>query len=630
MCGIVGVIKFPSVSLAPRIPKEMVANVFHRGPDDGGLLFFQESSTEDWHISLDTDHSWTVALGSRRLAIQDLSEAGHMPMSYGDRYWIVYNGEIYNFVELRIELEKTGHTFRSFTDTEAILAAYAEWGTECFSRFRGMWSMIIFDSVQREVILCRDRLGIKPMYLWQEPGMVAVVSEMKQLLHLPTFSPQIDRATAAEYLRTGYEDAARSFFCGVQSFPPGCWIRLPLSTMVLTTPSHYWYPERVDVTITDAREAGKLFAEKLRESVRLHLRSDVPVGCALSGGMDSSSLALLADEVNKQAGFSLHTFSCTFPGDPLDEQEYVESVNAKIQAMPHGVTPDPALFLQDLDHFLFLHDEPVGSFSMYAGYCLARLTKGAGITVLLSGQGGDELLSGYWQSYYLRLRHLAKRGELSALADHLFGALRKQGNPDLLHQFPRMLRRYFSRSRAASLVPLRSSLKHAAEPLIKKILTLNEQEWRVAQIRDMYLPRLLKWDDRNTMAFSVEGRYPFLDHELIDLCLSFAPETLHHHGWTKWPLRLGLKSVLPEKVLYRRSKFGFEVPQDKWLCGPLRPELERWLRQDRPLWDYVERSDVQHLAHQTWQLNGKRNEPGQALFRLFVFDRWAEIFKVKS
>ena len=628
MCGIVGVVKYPSVDLSPEILKKMVTDVTHRGPDDGGLLFFQEASVEGWTISSETDHAWAVALGSRRLSIQDLSAAGHMPLSYRDRYWIVYNGEIYNFLELRAELETLGYTFRSLTDTETILAAYAAWGTDCFEHFRGMWGLIIFDSVQKELVICRDRLGIKPLYLWQAPGIVAIVSEIKQLFDIPMFSPRMNLAAAAEYLRTGYENTEQSFFRDVQPFPAGRWLRLPLNTLIPSTPNDYWHPERVGVSITNAEEAGKLFADKLRESISIHLRSDVPVGCALSGGLDSSSIATLIDETRGSGSLSLHTFSCTFPGDPLNEQEYIEAVNAKIQAVPHKVTPHPSTFLQDLDHLIFTHDEPIGSFSMYASYCLARLTKESGVTVILNGQGGDELLSGYWQSYYLRLNHLIRRGELFTLADHLFGSLSKDGNPDLLHQLPRMVRRYLARSRTASPVKLRHDLENAVAPLMKKVLALNEQEWRVAQIRDMFLPRLLKWDDRNSMAFSVEGRYPLLDHELIELCLSFAPQTLHHHGWTKWPLRLGLKNTLPEKIFSRRSKFGFEVPQDKWLCGPLRPELEHWLKQERPLWNYVERADVQQLAHQTWQLHGKRNEPGQALFRLYIFDRWAEIFKV--
>jgi len=331
MCGIVGVVKYPSVDLSPEILKKMVTDVTHRGPDDGGLLFFQEASVEGWTISSETDHAWAVALGSRRLSIQDLSAAGHMPLSYRDRYWIVYNGEIYNFLELRAELETLGYTFRSLTDTETILAAYAAWGTDCFEHFRGMWGLIIFDSVQKELVICRDRLGIKPLYLWQAPGIVAIVSEIKQLFDIPMFSPRMNLAAAAEYLRTGYENTEQSFFRDVQPFPAGRWLRLPLNTLIPSTPNDYWHPERVGVSITNAEEAGKLFADKLRESISIHLRSDVPVGCALSGGLDSSSIATLIDETRGSGSLSLHTFSCTFPGDPLNEQEYIEAVNAKIQ-----------------------------------------------------------------------------------------------------------------------------------------------------------------------------------------------------------------------------------------------------------------------------------------------------------
>jgi len=161
---------------------------------------------------------------------------------------------------------------------------------------------------------------------------------------------------------------------------------------------------------------------------------------------------------------------------------------------------------------------------------------------------------------------------------------------------------------------------------LKEILGLDGQARRVYEVRTMYLPRLLKWDDRNSMAFSVEGRYPLLDHQLIELCLAFAPHTLYNMGWTKYPLRLSFGNMLPAKVLYRRSKFGFETPQDAWLCRILRPEVETWLAKDRPIWEYVEREDVRRLAEQTWRLNGKRKEPGLELLRLFVFDRWLDIF----
>jgi asparagine synthase (glutamine-hydrolysing) len=630
MCGIVGILRNPSIDFPPSIVERMIADIGHRGPDDEGIMFLSVNSTWGWQSSSETDVRWSVALGSRRLSILDLSDTGHMPMDYRNGFWIVYNGEVYNFIEIRAELQQLGHTFRSSSDTEVILAAYVEWGPNCFTRFRGMWGLLIVDCERNEAILCRDRLGIKPLYLWQGAGLVAIVSEIKQLLRVPGFIPHMNPVAVADYLRTGYEDPSRSFFRDVRAVPSGTWIRIPLNTLVPSPPEEYWHPERVQVALTDAEEAGRLFADKLRESIQLHLRSDVPVGGALSGGMDSSSIAMLVDELKEGQGYPLYTFTLTFPGDEVDERAYAEAVVSCIRAVPHYVTPDPVTFLTELNSFVYTHDEPVGSLSNYAGYCLARLTRKAGIPVTLSGQGGDELLSGYWQSYFLYLRQLGRDGHILPLICHFAGALMKDGNPALLAQVPTMLRRYRARIKPTTLVRLRHTQGGDTSPILQKILALDEQACRVEQIRNMFLPRLLRWDDRNSMAFSVEGRYPFLDHELIELCLSFAPQVLYHHGWTKWPIRIGLRDTLPDTILYRRTKLGAEVPQDRWLCGPLRPELESWLKRDRPLWDYVERADVRRLADETWHLDGKRDEPGQELFRLFIFDRWAEAFRVVS
>lgn len=633
MCGIAAILRKSTTYIPSGIISRMTTDISHRGPDDEGVVFLSTTADKGWQACADAEGKWTVALGSRRLSILDLSPAGHMPMAYQDRLWTIYNGEVYNFIEIRAELERLGYTFRSSSDTEVILAAYAEWGPASFERFRGMWGLVLFDSIRNEVVLCRDRLGIKPLYLWQGPGMVAIASEIKQFLHVPGFTPRINFTVAAEYLHTGYEDPGRSFFADVYSLPAGNWLSVSLNTLTPTTPVSYWHPESVQVSVTDVGEASQLFAEKLRECISIHLRSDVPVGCALSGGLDSSTIAVLVNELQDGQGTPLHTFTSTFTGDKTDEREYVDTVVSSIRAVPHYVTPGPAAFLKEMDRFLRIHDEPVGSLSIYAGYCIARLTREAGVPVTLNGQGGDEILSGYWQSYFFHLRELGRQGQILSLLRHFMGATMGKGNPALLGQVPVMLRRYRARSKPAIQVRFHNIMNTDPDPagtpnVLKNILALDEQTWRVEELRSLFLPRLLKWDDRNSMAFSVEGRYPFLDHELIELCLSFAPHTLYHCGWTKWPLRVGLGHMLPDKIRQRRTKFGFEVPQDKWLCGPLRPTLEHWLRQDRQLWEYIERADVQKLAQQTWQLGGKREEPGQALFRFFIFDQWAEIFGV--
>jgi asparagine synthase (glutamine-hydrolysing) len=628
MCGIAAIFKLAEVPCPAAVLDHMRDEVAYRGPDDKGSAFFRRGKTF-WASVPASSSAWDVGLGHRRLSILDLSFTGHQPMVYRDKFWIVYNGEIYNFPELRAELARVGHTFRSSSDTEVILAAYAEWGTACFKRFRGMWGLVILDCLRNEVILCRDRLGIKPIYLWEGDGLIAVASEIKQFRHIPGFTARVDSDVAAEYLRTGYEDPRQSFFQGVQPVEAGCWLTIPLDTLKPSPAEGYWHPERVQAQVTSAQEAAQLFTDKVRECVAINLRSDVPVGCALSGGLDSSSIAVLIDELKNGHSDPLHTFTSTFPGEAIDEREYVDAVLDKIHAEPHFVTPDSNAFLQDLDRFVWVHDEPMGRLAQYAGYCVARLTRQAGVPVTLNGQGGDEIFAGYWQSYFLYLRELWHHRRLLTLGSHFVGALLGNGNAALLSQVPAMLRRYHARRRPSLQLRVRNqAIKRTIDPL-REILALDGQARRVYEVRTMHLPRLLKWDDRNSMAFSVEGRYPLLDHELIELCLSFAPHTLYKLGWTKYPLRLGLRNKLPPKVLYRRSKFGFETPQDDWLCGRLRPTLESWLRSDRPVWDYVGRDYVRRLAAQTWQLRGMRVEPGQELFRVFVFDRWLDVFSMQ-
>ena len=631
MCGIAAILKSRDIHFPTAMFERMRDEVSYRGPDDKGRTFFNRSGSAYHKMEMpDADSAWEIGLGHRRLSILDLSSAGHQPMGYKGRFWIVYNGEVYNYIELRAELQGLGHLFHSASDTEVILAAYAEWGPACFDRLRGMWAIVILDCVRSEIIVCRDRLGIKPLYLWEGSGLVAIASEIKQLLHVPGFTARMDPVSAALYLQTGYENSSRSFFRDVWPVPAGCWLRVSLDSLKLSEPEAYWHPERIQVGVTNADEAGRLFADKLRETVRMHLRSDVPVGCALSGGLDSSSIAVLVNAMKNGQGVPLHTFTSTFPGHRYDERQFVDSVVATIRALPHFTTPDPHLFLEELDRFLWIHDEPVGSLSMYAGYCVARLTQEAGIPVTLNGQGGDEILSGYWQTYFLHLLDLWKQGQLMDLSRHFLGALMRNGNPVLMGQVPVMLRRFRARGMKAFRPRLRNIVAINTQELLQEVLGMDNQARRVHEIRDMFLPRLLKWDDRNSMAFSVEGRYPFLDHHLIELCLSFAPRTLYRKGWTKYPLRLGLQTVLPSEICHRRSKYGFETPQDDWLCGPLRLELECLFEKDRPVWDYVEREDLRQLSQQVWELNGKHDEPGQALFRVFIFDRWLKIFGVQS
>jgi asparagine synthase (glutamine-hydrolysing) len=620
MCGITALFKQRDFVRPLSLARVMSNRVAHRGPDDAGIVGLDGAKV----IRSTESSAWQVALAHRRLSIIDPSPAAAQPMVYRDRYWLTYNGEVYNFLELRAELQQLGHTFRTEGDAEVMLAAFAEWGVRCFERMRGMWSLVLVDAQEGNAVLCRDRLGIKPLYVWRGDGLLAVVSEVKQLLAVRGFRAKRSDKAVAEFLATGYEDPTSSFFSDVAPVPAGTYRTFYVGEELLSPPKSYWSPEGLAPSVWDTGPASEAFAAKLDDSVRLHLRSDVPVGCALSGGLDSSAIALL---VNRQGGEAtdLRTFTSTCVGDPADELDYVDVVLDVIRGSPHFVTPSPQGFLDDLDDFVYHHDEPVSSLSMYAGYCVARTARAANVPVILSGQGGDEILSGYWQSYFIYLRELGLGGHVPALAAHLLGALLPDGNPTLLRQAPVMLRRYFARRKGIGFI---EGQPRVPSEVLQRMLARRGQQRRVDEIRLMYLPRLLRWDDRNSMAFGIESRYPFLDHGLIELCLSFAPEVLYRHGWTKWPLRQGLGDVLPEKLARRRSKFGYWVPQDRWLCGFLRSALTQWLTSDRPLWDSLDRTAVRRLAEETWKHSGRRDGAGQALVRCFLLDKWLEVFDV--
>lgn len=614
MCGLTGLFRCEDRGVSAADLDAMTELVRHRGPDGSGRVFLD--TTGPALAETPPAGSWRVALGHRRLKILDLSDAALQPMTIGDGLWLVYNGEVYNYLELRAELESEGHRFRTSGDTEVILAAWAQWGPSCFGRFCGMWGLLLIDGRRRRAILCRDRLGIKPLYLWAGDGFLAVVSELKQLTALGGVTLAANGDALGEYLDTGYEDPDRCFLAGVRPVPAGTWIEIDLDTLAVGEPVSYWHPERVTSTISDPATAADAFAEALRGAVALHLRSDVPVGCALSGGLDSSAVAALIQEGAPASGARLLTFTARFPGSSVDEGAQVERTAAALGTRSHFVEPRPEKLLAELDRFVWSHDEPVGSLSQYAGFCVARLTRAHGVPVVLNGQGGDEVLGGYWQSYLMYLRQLGRGGHVVELARHLLGALLPGGNRELLRQLPILGRRYLHRRRATAGRPRATD----------ELMGLDERARRLFEIRRLHLPRLLKWDDRNFMAFSVEGRYPFLDHRLIELCLSFRPKTLYRAGWTKMPLRRGLAGVLPEEVRRRRIKLGFETPQERWLAGALAGSLQAFASHDSPLWSWIEPARVQRLAAAV-RAGGDR-ETHEELLRCFLADRWLRRFRL--
>ncbi|MDZ4715790.1 MAG: asparagine synthase (glutamine-hydrolyzing) [Cytophagales bacterium] len=574
MCGI-------SAILARRkgIPRSVLQGmtdaVAHRGPDGFGFEFFDADGTLS---TGDTD--WTIGLGHRRLSIIDLESTGHQPMAYNE-LWITFNGEIYNYLELRDQLRAEGYSFKSNSDTEVILAAYAHWGTGCFAKLRGMWGLILWDVRKRKLIASRDRMGIKPLYYFVGDNYVAFGSEIKQFRCVPGFIPMGDHQVIKEYVLTGFERDDKTFFKSVMPVPPGTYTTFELDTAQIAKPESYWNPEKILPVIKDVNAAADELRQVFNRSVGIHLRSDVPVGCQLSGGLDSSSV--LSSMSGNYSGEQLHSFTVSFPGFKMDETPFVERMLKGDKYVAHYTTPDITHFLEEAKHFAWHHDEPVGSFAHYAGFDLARLIGSCQIKVVLNGQGGDEILGGYWQQYFTFLFSHVRSMNWKLVVDNLAGAMLQGGNETLIRQIAPMLRRYMKR-RAVNPDLFTSQFKKVnADNYLEKYFELSPEERRIFDIRRLILPRLLKWDDRNLMAFSVEGRYPLLDHEVIECALRMDQKLLYHRGWNKYPLRKAMVNQLPPEICYRKSKWGFETPQISWLGNEMMPGLRKWVGEEKPL-----------------------------------------------
>jgi asparagine synthase (glutamine-hydrolysing) len=569
MCGIAGFIGAEDHLLLAA----MTERIFHRGPDDEG---FHETGG--------------ASLGHRRLSIIDL-EHGHQPWSNreGDRH-LVYNGEVYNFRQLRRELEDEGRSFETNCDTEVVLAAYEAWGASCVERFNGMWAFAVLDERSGELVLARDHLGIKPLYYAESEGRLLFSSEIKALFADTSLRPAVNDQRLADYLLLGLHDHdEKTFFEGVYQVPPASTLSIPLASPHVETAEQrrYWEPRLT----RNSPAQPEAFKGAFVAAVERRLVADVTVGTCLSGGLDSSSIVsvmskLLADKVPDASsmGDQLATFSAVFDGDPIDEQSYIEAVLEISGAASSYVRPKAPELFEDLPLVVWHQDEPMVSSGPYAQYRVMQLAHGQA-KVLLDGQGGDELLAGYVPYQYVYLRQLAAERRLDLLAKEARAA------SDVLR--PLVSRRLLDRNKRVDPTlycrPLlgdgrRSEIARQSDKRVQADL-----KKRLAQDLTQYsLPSLLRYEDRNSMAWSIESRPPFLDQELVEFVLGLPEEAIIKDGWSRYVLREGLASFLPEKVRLRRKKIGFTTPEIRWLRAE-RATVQGILRSpsfcSRPYWD---------------------------------------------
>jgi asparagine synthase (glutamine-hydrolysing) len=571
MCGFVAVItSAPAIDAA--LFDAMRDRLAHRGPD----------AAASWTAR--TSAGGAVGLGFRRLAVVDLSAAAGQPMHSSDgRLSIVLNGEIYNYVELRAELAAAGAVFRTRSDTEVLLAAYAAWGTECLSRLNGMFAFALWDAGKQQLFVARDRFGEKPLFYAAYPGGgLAFASEMKAFFIHPEIEAAPDPEMLAKYTSGAYyEETERTLFSGVRRLPAAHALVVDHGGEVVRL-WRYWTPQYERAESYSEREAIARFRELLERSLRLRLRADVPIGTSLSGGLDSSMVVCtLARFRGQDPNITQNVFSARFDHDPsISEGPQIDAVVRRAGAHAFGVTPDPLRLMEESRKLHWHQEEPFLSASIYLQWCVARLAHQHATTVLLDGQGADELLAGY--QYYFRTYQLDRVDRLQ-LVRLLLDTVRFNRRLAAAHRlYPQGRRRFNPRvaytvgaALAAALTPpSRYATPYTVGvPPARRGRRLGRQLAEALQYNS--LPALLRYADRNSMAFGREMRLPFLDYELVDWCVRLPDEAFVKDGWQKYILRRAGQGVLPEEIQWRADKVGYAAPLDVWLRG----ELKDWARE---------------------------------------------------
>lgn len=613
MCGIAGLLYEGVAPVSARAAvRRMIALQRHRGPDGEGFY--------------DGDG---VSLGHCRLAIIDLTNTGHQPMADEEgRYWIIFNGEIYNYVELGEELRGLGFRFHGRSDTEVLLAAFCQWGQKCLERLRGMFAFAIWDERTGCLFAARDRLGIKPFHYWVNgTKQLAFASELKALLE---FLPHrtANSTLAKQFLAWNALDhePGETMVAGIQRLPPAHALLWRQGEGLRIW--RYWdFHVSEDLHVSRDQEVELIgeFHRQFEETVSLHLRSDVPVGTCLSGGLDSSAIACMANrELHRRGAWqkdSQHMFSACFEEPRLDERPYIKLVVDAIGCRSHYVFPSGERFAQDLEQWVWHQEEPVGGSGVYAQYCVARLARDSGIKVLLDGQGADEQLAGYRKFILVYLRQLLKSGSYGTAVREAIAFFCR---PDILRTSRFVdARRYLYRSlpEGAVLWP--------EEPFPERPRTLGigmSLGSRIeADLTRFSLPALLRFEDRNMMAFGIESRVPFVDHRFVEWVAKLPASLRLSGGWTKRILREGLRGVLPEPIRTRRSKLGFLTPEPAWLAGPLAAWLKDTLTAPHHLAEVVDVRGIDHILRRYHA--GDRSLPVQnILFRLAIYESWARQF----
>ncbi len=597
MCGISGIINKNNKSVEELLILQMTDIIAHRGPDSSGSYLYKN-----------------IAFGHRRLSILDLSSSGHQPMKYLDDLVITYNGEIYNFIEIREELIQKGYIFDSNSDTEVILKAYHCWGKTCVNYFNGMWSFSILDIKQKIIFCSRDRFGVKPFYYIEKNDLFAFGSEISQLL---TFLPNkiLNKKVALDYLISGIEECSNeTFFKDIYLLKGGHNLVFDLQTNSYEIERYYnlKLSAQKNTSVDD-------YIQELKRSITLRLRSDVKVGTCLSGGIDSSTISSFASTIYQNSNekfMAIHAKSSEYK---TDESEFAKIVSKIANINLNFVEPSYSDFKSNILSIIKIQQEPFGSLSIIMQYFVFKKAKELGCIVMLDGQGGDETLLGYERYYPAIVKSKKGIAKLKAL-------LQSSKNSRLSLLDTIKYQYYFSNYKLR-LKRLKfknsfykSEILNEYESEELRIISESYNDISILQkneIESSQLPHLLKYEDRNSMANSIESRLPFLDYKLVELSLNTNNSLKIKDGWTKFILRKAAETILPKEIVWRKTKLGFNAPEKTW-TKEFENEMIKEIEQSEILNNFIH---FKKLYFKNLDLRTK--------WRLYNFSVWEKEFKVK-
>lgn len=622
MCGISGIIKKNGDKVTREEIFKMNEVIAHRGPNGDGFYYGQN-----------------FAFGHRRLAVIDISDDGKQPMIYMEKYVITYNGEIYNFLNLREELSKAGYSFETETDTEVILAAYDKWSYECVEHFNGMWAFAIFD-YERNIIFCsRDRFGVKPFYYCEIDDKFLFASEIKQFTVADGWRAKANRNRVIDFLMFEMFDyTEETLFEGVYQLRGGYNLIYDLKNNQYKIYNYYNLEKNISEKQVDYEEAKDELYEILSDSIKLRLQSDVKIGSCLSGGIDSSTIVCLINNIlkNENQNVKQETVSSCFNNKKYDEREYIDEVTRQTNVINYKTFPNFNELFSYLDEITWHQDEPFGSTSIFAQWNVFNLAKEKGITVMLDGQGADEQFAGYggflavYLSELLRNLRLVKFFEESNYIRGLHGfslfGIAKNAGKFLMPNSIKAFVKYLLKEGLTDWIRVdkkyyKSYLDNLYGSYIKTL-----KDYSLNQLLSSSLPKLLHYEDRNSMAHSIEARVPFLDYRLVEMVVGLPCDYKISDGVTKNILRDSMSDILPNKIKDRMDKMGFVTPEEVWIRENkelFKNELDNACKL---IGDIVDNNGVLKWYDELVNSNSKIDF---TIWRLISLGRWIKVFNVE-